>query len=261
MCVIILAEDSFPKPDTLRSAEALNSHGAGVAWVNEFGSVSYRKNLDAEEIITMIETGVIKLPAIIHFRIASVGAVKPELCHPFPIEDNSGLALVGDADAVLFHNGTWSEWNEHLMNGVISGELAVPDGASWSDSRAMAVLANRYGYNILNLIKGNKITVLDAKGIHKFGDGWVTVDGHTCSNNYFVPKIEKEVSNPYSFSFSKKKDKKNKKKNNKQAYNFWTDEWDIDSDDEFNDKDMKTNPDLDYDDYGYLWDTLKGGNV
>ena len=187
MCVIISCDDKFPTYETMRDAEALNSHGAGIAWLNEKGTVSYRKGVDATTIQAFIDNGVVKLPAIIHFRIASVGNVNHQLCHPFPVETGVPLTLEGETDKVLFHNGTWSDWREWLAQGVLAGKIQLGDGADWSDSRCMATLADAYGENILNLIEGrNKITVLDINGIRRFGDGWVTVDGNKCSNNYFV---------------------------------------------------------------------------
>lgn len=186
MCVIILCDKQFPSTATLESAEQMNGHGGGIAWLDQNGIVQYRKALGAKEIQHII-TNEARLPAIVHFRIASVGGQSKELCHPFPITDNAELSLSGSADSVLFHNGTWSKYDDILLDSVIAGKVKLPaDMSAISDSRTMALLANAYGRNILRLIDGsNKIAVLSKDGIQKFGDGWVSVNSNVCSNDYF----------------------------------------------------------------------------
>ena len=49
MCVIVVAETSFPAYDDLKLFELANGDGAGVAW-REDGIVHWRKNLKASEI-------------------------------------------------------------------------------------------------------------------------------------------------------------------------------------------------------------------
>jgi hypothetical protein len=183
MCVIILCDkdSGFPALATLESAEQMNSHGGGIAWI-ENGKVRYKKGIKAKEIFEI--TKKIQLPAIIHFRIASIGSVKNELCHPFEINEEASTALSGSCDGVLFHNGTWSDWNEICMRAVVSKGIKFPAG-DWSDSRAMAWLADKFGVNFLSLIDtSNKIAVLTPEGITKFGR-YVEVEKNLCSNDYF----------------------------------------------------------------------------
>ena len=262
MCVIILAEDKFPTLDTLKSAEALNGHGGSIAWVEKQSTVRYYKNISADEMHTIIETQA-QLPAIIHFRIASIGGVDPLLCHPFPITSNSELALDGEEQAVLFHNGTWSDYKDVLLQAVLSGKVAVPDGAL-SDSRVMALLANAYGHNVLSLIpQNNKIAILTPDGIKKYGLGWVDVDKNTCSNAYFVPSKEDKTK-------SKKLSKKDKRKLARASQglppmsgsntNWWTFGNEVDEDDiddtatEETIRDWESD-ELTADEYNYLWST------
>ena len=216
MCVIICCESEFPSLDTLKNAGVTNPHGGGIAWTTLERTIKYKKDIDAEEIHKIIHTEA-QLPAIIHFRIASVGSVVPELCHPFPISADVSLDLEGESTNVLFHNGTWREWDEVLMQSITSGKVSsIPSGA-WSDSRCMALLAHTFGNNILNLIdSSNKIAILTPLGIIKYGNGWVNVANNNCSNNYFIPSPVKAVS------------KKDKKKGNSSFFfggdalsNFW----------------------------------------
>ncbi len=181
MCVIICCENEFPALATLESAESMNRDGGGVAWI-ENGKVRYRKGLNSKQIFDL--TKIIKLPAIIHFRIASIGAVVEELCHPFPINTEADTDSYGEGDSVLFHNGTWSEWQEVCLRTITTKDIPFPSG-KWSDSRAMAWLADKYGTNVLRLIPaGNKIAVLSPTGIRKFGS-FVEVEKCDCSNDYF----------------------------------------------------------------------------
>ena len=161
----------------------MNKHGGGIAWVSG-DKVHYKKNLDAKEMMKVIKNEA-RLPAIVHFRIASVGHIVPELCHPFPIEDGVTTKLHGITDKVLFHNGTWDSWKDTLLQSLISTNKKLPKGY-WSDSRAMAYIANEHDESVLNLVDG-KIAVLSVKGIKKYGSGWVDVDKNSCSNNYFIP--------------------------------------------------------------------------
>ena len=199
MCVIICCdkESGFPALATLESAEALNRHGGGVAWLASNGKILFKKGINAKQIFEMTKT--MPLPAIIHFRIASIGDVNDPLCHPFPINAEASCELDGECDSVLFHNGTWSNWTDVCLNATINKGIEFPEG-DWSDSRAMAWLVDKYGTGIMNLIPdGNKIAILSKDGIKKYGK-WTTVQEFSCSNDYFdhskVPAFE--------FNFGKK---------------------------------------------------------
>jgi len=272
MCVIILCEREFPSVDTLKSAEAMNGHGGGIAWVDKTGKVMYRKALGADEIQHIIETEA-QLPAIVHFRIASIGHVSDELCHPFPITDDSEVSLSGECDSVLFHNGTWSEWDTHLLSAITSGKLPMPkDTKHMSDSRCMALLANTYGKNILNLIAGksDKIAVLSINGIEKFGEGWVTHKSNTCSNDYFVKRetvfTYDPMSKAYSYTIANNDNtqhhnkKKKKKGKNKTFQDYSWKDWEYSLN---NGKDNDVDKDMAisnaYDEYCSMYDKMYEG--
>ena len=70
------------------------------------------KGLEPEELEPLIAGLAGEI--VIHFRWASVGEVTPKLCHPFPVTARATTRLSGHARAVLFHNGTWSQWRETL---------------------------------------------------------------------------------------------------------------------------------------------------
>jgi len=234
MCVIILCdkESGFPPLATLESAESLNADGGGIAWVED-NKVRYEKGINAKQIFELTKT--IPLPAIIHFRIASIGKVNNELCHPFVINEEASTDLSGTCESVLFHNGTWSEWNELCMRAVVSKGLKFPSG-DWSDSRAMAWLADKFGIQILSLIdSSNKIAVLTPQGILKFGR-FVEVEKNLCSNDYHVDRFEgfgglwKNPKSNSNFQISggecsvnsSEKKKKKKKDKIKNALGHWS---------------------------------------
>ena len=199
MCVIICVDDGkFPTLDTLKSAEKLNSHGGSIGWLNKNGSRSYRKGIKAKKINSIIQKSLKPkgiTTAIIHFRIASVGEVQKELCPPFQIKDNSPLDLEGSnlKCDLLFHNGTWNEYAEALIEYTEKSKaksVSLPTG-SYSDSRVMAILASRLGgvNKLAKQVTGwNKLAILTSKGISKFGSGWINHKGNACSNDYFVEK-------------------------------------------------------------------------
>lgn len=183
MCVIISCEKQKPSLKVLKKAAKENPDGAGIAWFHR-GQVHYRKgiNLDAKTIYEM--TQKLPLPFVIHFRIETVGGVNNSLCHPFVIHKNSPNKVAGVAKAVLFHNGTWTEWKHFTMETACARLRPVPNG-HWSDSRAMAWLASILGRGFLKLIEDDPILVMDKHGIHYQGD-WVNVEGLKCSNDHFM---------------------------------------------------------------------------
>ena len=191
MCVIINIENGkFPKSQTLKDAEMLNSHGGSIAWLED-GKINYRKGLKAKKIIKIIEKRLIPngvKTAIIHFRIASVGNVNPKLCHPFPIskEVKTDLHVNDSKFDLLFHNGTISNWEKMLIKSIQDNPAKIPKG-ELSDSRIIAFLLNRHGNDIIKDSTMNKFSILTHKGIVKFGS-WVKVDDNQCSNDYFVKK-------------------------------------------------------------------------
>ena len=207
MCVIICIEDGkYPSKSTLEDAESMNSHGGSIAWLDKNGKKYYQKGIKAKQITKIINKQLKPKgiqTAIIHFRIASVGNVNKALCHPFEITNRVELNLSGErmSTDLLFHNGTWSEYAEEMLEflGKHNKPLTIPYGES-SDSRVMAFLAKRMGIKqMAKKVTGwNKIAVLTSDGIKRYGTGWVKHDGNLCSNDYFLP-----TQNMWSFNDDK----------------------------------------------------------
>ncbi len=146
MCVILVCPDGVrPGRDVLEACHEANPHGAGVAWRQD-GEVRWMKGLDVEQLAPLLP----RLPGeiVVHFRWASVGGVTPALCHPFPVTRAATTRLSGHARAVLFHNGTWTDWREtlRLMPRRLDGPV--------SDSRVAASLVDLCGVDELEGLPG-----------------------------------------------------------------------------------------------------------
>jgi hypothetical protein len=174
MCLLIVGKDQFPSEELLRAGEKANMHGAGIAFVDG-DKVQWMKGLKVEDLMEF--QYITGSPFMIHFRWASVGGVKPELTHPFPVTKNAGTALQGRANMVMAHNGHLSNWQE-LM---IASNLEIP-GGPWSDTRAMAFLTAYKGRGFLEMID-EKVGLMTPGGVEIFGKGWIEKEGCQLSND------------------------------------------------------------------------------
>lgn len=185
MCVIITTPERHQRPSLsqLQLCEQTNRHGSGLAWI-EGTKVRYEKQLTVTEIHASLKK--ISGPAIVHFRIASVGRVTPELCHPFPVRHAAELDLAGHARSVLFHNGTWSEWSRYRDHFGIS----FPRKEPVSDTRVAAALVARFGFEWLDRAAYCRWALLSKReGIQRIGQ-WVKVGHCHFSNDYWRPHTE-----------------------------------------------------------------------
>jgi len=181
MCVIITTPDRASRP-TLRNlelCEETNPHGSGIAWL-QGRRVRYIKGLNAAQIHGALAE--IDGPAVIHFRIASVGGVTPSLCHPFPVTHRAELRQKGRARSVLFHNGTWGEHRDFAEHyGISFGRERV------SDTRIAAALVARFGFDWLRRADYCRWVLLDRDGIRRIGK-WSLIDGCHYSNTCWQPR-------------------------------------------------------------------------
>ncbi len=191
MCVILALEtqkelDSLTL-EILKSAESMNPDGNGYATLIN-GKVVFEKSVTMDLIWQKIQDKEIVAPCIIHARITSVGKTLPELCHPFVVNESSHNALNGtikDDESVLFHNGTFSEYKDLVLQTAMGSGRHLPSGAM-SDTRGLAFCLQTLGIEALEYIDTgfNKFAVLNSKGLKKFGS-WVDVNGISSSNNYY----------------------------------------------------------------------------
>lgn len=189
MCVIIYAETVRIPAPVVEAAYESNSHGAGIAW-REDGKVKWKKGLT----LPQIQAEVVErpLPYTTHFRIASCGGVRDELCHPFPIEPEVDLSLEGETDGwVLFHNGHWTDWRRICMQIAITHQVPIPLGY-WSDSRAMAWIASHLGLGVLDMMDEKILAFGPGENDCEVFSKWDTYDGKFwVSNKGFEHKIKR----------------------------------------------------------------------
>tara|TARA_B100000029_G_scaffold241908_1_gene239226 strand:+ start:10060 stop:11106 length:1047 start_codon:yes stop_codon:yes gene_type:complete len=204
MCVIMEFTDTYPTKEILDSASTTNRDGGGMAWIDDAKGVTrWEKGMhvNTEFILETIEKENIQLPIVIHFRIATHGAVDSPLCHPFALsEGNDDLSSSGsDVNGVLFHNGVWADYSDYALKVAMTTPNAKIPNGDLSDSRVMAWLVRYLGVNYLSMID-EKILVLTPQGILKFND-WTKVKMKvdksvnekeevevSCSNDYFDSK-------------------------------------------------------------------------
>ncbi len=174
MCVALICPPKVrPSLPLLQACHRANPHGAGIAW-REKGRIHWRKGLGPCEVhqLASEHSGEV----IIHFRWASVGVISPRLCHPFPVTSAAELAAAGTAAAVLFHNGTWGEWERALPT---IGQLEGPV----SDSRAAAALVSHSGSRFLRRLPG-RWAVMRRREVELHGE-WLQYQGLLVSNRNF----------------------------------------------------------------------------
>jgi hypothetical protein len=184
MCVIACCSIERPTKSQIESMWDSNHYGGGVAWreVQSDGSTLVRWEKGFDEVEPMIKLAEeLPLPYVLHFRIPTYGGTIRQLTHPFVIEEDSRLDLVGTTpEGVLFHNGSWNSWRSELKIAAIQGKWHLPRG-HYSDSRAMAIMAAHMGPGILELIE-EKICVLTPTRLDCFGHGWTVHEKILYSN-------------------------------------------------------------------------------
>ncbi len=215
MCVIAIVTKNRPDHEMIEKMWAPNDHGGGAAWreLDKQGNsiVRWMKGFDLKEMHRLAKS--LPLPHILHFRAASKGMeVKDELCHPFAIDRKGSVELQGSTkNHVLFHNGTWWEWEKWLQMLVTSTPgLKMPEGP-WSDTRAIALMTHFKGIPYVDLFIKERMVMFgpdtgDAKNdMPIFGGSdsnplnkWQNVNGILVSNTRFLQSPAQKVINYYT---------------------------------------------------------------
>ena len=89
MCVIVTAvPDAMPEPEDILAMSETNHDGGGVSWWDG-ERLRVFKNVDPLKVVGFIFSHWAQLrdaPCLIHYRLATHGAVEPRNCHPFHTE-------------------------------------------------------------------------------------------------------------------------------------------------------------------------------
>ena len=182
MCVIAVCKDRKLTTTELIYCWINNPDGAGVAWGNGEDAQVYKKGMmDYDQFEAWYQNFNI-LPHIVHFRIASSGAIVPHLTHPFICQEDSPLHLdwAGE-ESLLFHNGVVSGW-ERLATLFHIGPPILTN--YWNDSRVLSCLLSKVkDHSILTYeSKSSKFATFTDGGIKTYGV-FDLVDGVLFSND------------------------------------------------------------------------------
>jgi hypothetical protein len=114
-----------------------------VAWGNGKDTQAYLKGIMNFEQLEDWYEGFHILPHIVHFRIASSGAIVPHMTHPYICQENSPLHLEwAGKESILFHNGVISGWENLAIIFKIGPPILT---TYWNDSRVMSCLLSKVG--------------------------------------------------------------------------------------------------------------------
>lgn len=133
MCVIATAETgNMPTIDQLTQMSEANPDGAGIAWHDDTGLHRVR-NADNGKTLAFITKHWNELkdaPCLIHFRLATHGAVNTESTHPFR------YTLANGEHGYIVHNGiaqrhTYGRYASDSRNAILAwqtGQADLTDG-------------------------------------------------------------------------------------------------------------------------------------
>lgn len=143
MCVIIAKKAGVEplKDDYFDNAWDHNPDGGGIVWKEKGKRVMFQKGfMNKKDMLEVLKKVNQKDTSFIaHFRIKSVGDVKPENCHPFVMKN-----------ITFAHNGTLG--------------ITPLEGKTDSETFGLAILAKR----TMNWIKNNRLLLEMALGSSKF---------------------------------------------------------------------------------------------
>ncbi len=102
---------------------------------------------------------------------------------------------------MLFQNGTYSQWEDKLLQALLAKRVSSIPPPPWSDTRALAVLVHYFGPNILYLLgNSSRFAVFDAtiKDKMVLMGNWDEKDGLFFSHQGSCAFHKPYVHQPYS---------------------------------------------------------------
>lgn len=183
MCVAITLDPGANlSVEELTRMDRANADGVGLAWCEADGVHWWKTTkVNPEEVKeNLILTA--ESPRLLHFRYATAGGTRDELCHPFDISERSICSAVGMGKKVMIHNGHWGRWTEVAK--LLRDEDLLPDKGPWSDSRLAAFLANT-DPDWLQVLGGRVATMDDTGDVTRMGDWTLLRTGIYVSNTHW----------------------------------------------------------------------------
>lgn len=176
MCVIVLKPKDHQIPTTiLKNMWDKNPHGAGFAFIDG-KKIIFRKGFMSFKPLQKALNYLDHKELVIHFRLATHGAVCPKNCHPFELSKNIEMAqsTTGVADAVLFHNGVlYNYGSKHLSDTLEFTSRCLSHIPKDNRSKLLSSLNGKYA-----LLQDGKINL-----IGQFQD----YEKLKVSNTFFAP--------------------------------------------------------------------------
>ena len=187
MCVICISPKGVRQPyeDEFFDMWTTNPHGAGymvarngVVEIHK-GFMTYDDFMDQIEFERFTSDDVV----VYHFRIATQGAICPQMCHPFPFTTSTeGLrALDVECRVGIAHNG--------VIRLTSTGNAELSDTAlyirDYLPKRVRKGMNNRVLTTIYNDIN-SRMVFLFADGNFKTVGSWENLDGLEYSNTHHV---------------------------------------------------------------------------
>jgi hypothetical protein len=161
----------------MQRAYTANHDGCGFA-VRIKGQVLIEKGLWSFEEFWARILPYMQYDAIIHFRMASMGTVNAENCHPFALVGGGALIHNGHMQAygTLSQSDT-SQWVEHVLNPLLR---TYPDALS--QPTIQTLLADSIGYSKMVLLTAKDTLILNEETGHAKGGIWYS------NRSYQAPK-------------------------------------------------------------------------
>lgn len=180
MCVAILVKSNDPiDAQDLWRMELDNPHGAGIAYP-EGDRLRFIKGLRWRQILELQKR--IPRPHLIHFRWATHGGKRPALTHPFVLGERAfHSALKGYADAVLIHNGVWSNYARHIPDHVKKIDVSDTQVAAYVAGTDESILDDVDWATAVGRAKGGGRMDVTLRG------GWTEYRGNLYSNLSWLP--------------------------------------------------------------------------
>ena len=173
MCIIIVKKSGIEVPTkaTLKTCWDSNPDGAGFMYLSESNTVIYKKGFmsfnDFYRVIRNTPCIKAETTAVIHFRIATHGAVVPSHTHPFEIGNNDEAvkSLSGECKQAFAHNGIISSMkHKYLSDSQLFCQLILSDEAIHKNLQSYAVqelLTNYIGSSKLAILAPELVLIGD----------------------------------------------------------------------------------------------------
>lgn len=137
-------------------------HGIGVGWIDAESNRAWVtkgvKLTPTQAVETMLEhTDEALYGFLFHSRVPSVGCECDALCQPFAFE------LEGQ-DALIVHNGTWSDWKSAYWM-LLGREEFLPPPPFVSDTLVIAKMLEHLGLDYWTLVERGVLVVMSPSGV------------------------------------------------------------------------------------------------